>query len=1274
MLTKTGRSKTYALPSSAGERFRLLSWPRIAAFTTLIVAVMAWLYPRDQLIEQVTESPAENPLSRAYLDNLIKAEPENLKLQIQKAQNHIQTGRYREARDLLQQLSQQNAPALRVEIAQALIELHEKEVFSRPPAQRQAYLPALRQALTAMSALELNPKQREQLADKAIAYGHPELAIGLYQGLALNAAPPVATHWLQQAARAALSLGRYQHASALYFEAQALASNPTAHKALFIAGVRALQAGNLPADALAAAEKQLGTLAGDPDMLEFMVRLALAANRNDRAEWYVKKLLQFAQFTPWMQAHQRPAALVQVRYAAVRPMPAIRHESPTLSKQLPGCDTLGGAPAGRCWQRVPGSHPVNDPFFRTVSQQPQLPFDDRVYRLGYEVFLANRNLADAYVLAETAVRQAPDNAAWRERYAQVAEWHGKPMVSLEQWRTLALDHDRESAWQSVLRLAPGLFDEETVVLALTREYRKGRLDDTRLNRLVEAFEGMGEPGKGVAFLEQAYRDKPRRLLLVKQAWLEERMGLAPQAIATLRRLQRAHGLNTHEARHLAALLILQGNMTQSYQVLQQYQSLPGAKDREYQALLGELAWRLQDGKAARQIYQRLYASGGLEEYETERLILLLREANPGIAARLAARHWTQHHNPRFLLTALSLHVQDNDLAAARALLASLTPADLEKLETQPDFLQQRADIRRRDNNLAAAVQDMQRAVRLAPDDVSLNAQLLWILIEARQIDVLEQELALRHPRALGEPGLWAPMGAGYALLAKPRQALPYYARQANERRGDYLWQIGYAQILEESGYADMAWRLRRHAWLNLRQAASTPQAAPEKRNALAQLALRFAPGDPGVHWLREWLRQDRGGTQQHASEAMELAAAWYLSQEQHESARIWLLQQYGKQLQAPRWAEAAIALQSNDRLKLEKIVADDGSSYDPSTRAEAAMTLEHYAAARRIASEGLLKDPGNDVLHLQRSDSIWQLQNRASLRIHNEETGALKARGWRLDGQWHVTPRLKMGLALSDDALSSLDATQLTGLPGRDRTLKLSAWLKHDKSETRVQVSSREALESTVGVEVGHRLRIDRRLQVGAALGYQVETDENAALQVGGMKDTLKLDAQWQISKRDYLLAELSTSRYFGQDRVFLGTGSSLNLQLGHRLRIDYPDLTVKLLGDVYRFGERVGTSSVLHSLLPAGAAVLPESFNQFGFGIGLGESVADNFSLALRPYASLDVLHNSQAGWGYGLELGFVVSPTGKDWLRGRYRKGSNSFDGNADTSLLGLEYRYLF
>ena len=1272
MLNKTARNNAYAAPPCAKERFRLLSWPRIIAFTLLIIGVMTWLYPRNQLVEEVTQRPSQDPLSRAYLDNLIKAEPDNLPLQIKKAHIHTQARRYDEAHRLLHALSQRaTTPALRIEIAQALISLHEQQVFSRPPAQRLRYLPALHQALAAMGKLDLDARQRQQLAQKAVAYGAAELALAQYLALAHMPSPQIASPWLNKGAQAALSLGRYREAATLHFEAQHRTRDPAMQKTYFLAGVRALQAGDLSREALESAERFAPPLLDDPDILFFMIEVARAANRIDRAETYAKRLLRFAGHTPWIHAQPTPHDFQPVQGSGAKSAPVIRRESPPLSRQVPDCLKTASTSPSACWQRLPGNNLGMPAFFHSVNQQPMLPFDDQIYRLGYDIFLANRNLVDAYSLAAAAVKQAPDNMAWRQRFAQVAEWSGKPSVSLEQWRIVALRTDSEAAWQAVLRLAPGLFDEETVALALMREHHAGRLDDSRLQRLIQAFEGMGEPGKGVAFLDQVYREKPRRILLEKKAWLEERMGLAPQAIATLRRLQQTDGLDADAARQLAALLMVQGEMEPAYQVLYLHRNKPGAQNPEYQALVAEIAWRNQDTQAAKQIYQQLHARGKLKEHETERLIMLLHDGNPGAAGRLAAQQWARSGASRFLLTALSLHLQDNNIAAARSLLSDLSAVELETLEKQTAFLQQRADVRRRNNELAAAIEDMQRAVQLSPADSRVKAQLLWLLVEARDIPLLTRELARHHPAALAEPVLWSPMGAGYSLLSLSRQALPYYAKLAAEREGDYLWQVGYAQILEETGHPDMAWRVRRNAWLNLRKAPLSAQ-SPEQQQAMAQLALRFAPGDPGMQWFREWLRQDQAAPPLSA-EARELATAWYLSQEQYPSARLWLLQQYGKQLQAPGWAEAALALHDNDRATLEKIVAGEGQRYDPATRAEAALALEYPAAARRIATAGLDADPGNEVLHLQRTESLWQIQNRGALRYRHEETGALRIQGWQVDGQWSVTPKLKMGLDLSDDQLASLDTAQLTGLPAQDRRLTLSARLKNTLGETRIQVSGRNAMASIVGIEVGHQLKLDRRLRLAGSLGYQVNADENAALRAGGMKDTLKLDLNWLISRREYLLAEFSANRFFGQDRVELGKGSGLTFQLGHRLRIDYPDLSVKLLGGLYHFNGG-STQSTIQQLLPSGATALPDSFSQFGLGLGLGESIRDSYSSAFRPYASFEALHHAQAGWGYGLEFGFVVSPTGEDRLRGRYRKGSNSFDGNADASLFDLEYRYLF
>ena len=85
------------------------------------------------------------------------------------------------------------------------------------------------------------------------------------------------------------------------------------------------------------------------------------------------------------------------------------------------------------------------------SPRPGLPFDNKAYTLGYEVFLENGKTEDAWAIA-AAVRQRPDDIV-RERLAQISEWTLRTGTALDNWLALAHQTDSEAAWQSVLRLA-----------------------------------------------------------------------------------------------------------------------------------------------------------------------------------------------------------------------------------------------------------------------------------------------------------------------------------------------------------------------------------------------------------------------------------------------------------------------------------------------------------------------------------------------------------------------------------------------------------------------------------------------------------------------------------------------------------------------------------------------------------------------------------------------------------------------------------------------------
>ena len=177
-----------------------------------------------------------------------------------------------------------------------------------------------------------------------------------------------------------------------------------AQRRYFLAALRTLQAVSDFDTAFALADRELGTLADDGPTLSFLIHLARAANQPARAADYARALIRVS-----LLEQLDPTA------GAIRPVAASAH------------DTLA-----------------------------VLPFDAERYQLAYDTFLAAGALADAYALAASAVRQAPDDSAWRARLAQVAEWHGQPAEALAQWHHLARGGD-DAAWAQVLRLAPGLF-------------------------------------------------------------------------------------------------------------------------------------------------------------------------------------------------------------------------------------------------------------------------------------------------------------------------------------------------------------------------------------------------------------------------------------------------------------------------------------------------------------------------------------------------------------------------------------------------------------------------------------------------------------------------------------------------------------------------------------------------------------------------------------------------------------------------------------------------
>ncbi len=187
--------------------------------------------------------------------------------------------------------------------------------------------------------------------------------------------------------------------------------------------MQTLQSGNLLDEALAQAERHGGKLLDDPEVLRYLTRLALAANKPEQASRYVERLLKVSART----RNAGPAALA-ARQAEVWRIAA---SQPWAGRGFVFLDGPRGlalrealAASGQLGTRkiaAQGAAPAQAP-----AEPADKPFNADDYELAYRVFLSAGKLDQAQRVAETAVRRLPGEAIWRERLAQVAEWNRQP--------------------------------------------------------------------------------------------------------------------------------------------------------------------------------------------------------------------------------------------------------------------------------------------------------------------------------------------------------------------------------------------------------------------------------------------------------------------------------------------------------------------------------------------------------------------------------------------------------------------------------------------------------------------------------------------------------------------------------------------------------------------------------------------------------------------------------------------------------------------------------
>jgi hypothetical protein len=949
-----------------------------------------------------------------------------------------------------------------------------------------------------------------------------------------------------------------------------------------------------------------------------------------------------------------------------------------------------------------------DPQIPATQDKPVAPSAERLrsfnsedFALAYEVMVGNAQLERALQLARQAVLQLPKDRAWRRKLARVAEWLSQDELAAEQWEALfALGDRAQDTLAGLRRLAHALNNPALALQAWAYLAARTPLTEQQWGEIVRLYENTGQALQGSRYFETQYRRKKLPLLLEHAARLAsnagederaqklylERIRLAPFSIDAVLQAVLAY---IHKDRIKEALALMQ---SQSARVPQDV--------AEYWRLLGQLAWDLNDYASAEQAYQRSAKSRQGLQSDWSRLTFLVRQKQPRAAAELAMQAYQRFDALDQLLQALTIYAELGDTLAQKRIYQSLTPAQRTRAEANAYFLLGRSQFWQAQGDQELAWADLRRAAVLSPQDDAIALATLWFLIDTQRSVELKIALQQYRSQASDNPAYWLAYASGHQLTAQYQQSATWYRKLLQRTPDDPLLLLNYADALELMHHTGMADRVRRQAWLKLK--AMQPDAktmrqisrSPELQ-AWVQLSLRNQPGDPGmklVQLLAQQLREP--GTVPGNQEAIDnLILGWAIAQQQYANARSWILQRYVQQnKQVPLWIDTLLAQQFEDRPRMAELLKTQGDKLPASSRFDMALALGEVEQALATAHQGMAQAASAEDLYERFRQLAPLRSNYFQARAFNENLDSLERKGVKLEARWVVNTSVHLLAGWSRVAQSSNDPDFATLLPAQDRLDHLELrWLQRH-GESRITVMQRTELQSQSGLRLRQTGRLAPRLDYEAGLDYRNESLLSLPLRAAGNESSLYAGVNYNVSKRDNLHIVQRFNRYYTQYEDALGSGRILEVEAGHRLRLEYPDLRLRVFAVDQDFKRDGSISSANLARLPAflqsgiasgaieaASYMIPESSTTYGACVSMGDNLAGvslqtHYSRAWRPFLDACLRHNTVTGEGYTGVLGLAGSISGSDHMALKWEASNGAVPGSSATRILSVSYRHYF
>lgn len=917
---------------------------------------------------------------------------------------------------------------------------------------------------------------------------------------------------------------------------------------------------------------------------------------------------------------------------------------------------------------------INTPSTQEEAIKINLPFDAEIYDLAYQTFLANKNVNAAFILAQKAVNQKPNNFLWRTRLQQVAVWNNQPAVALKQM--IYLLHTKKSGLKlSYVLDYSNYAGEFKTTLEVGDEYIKDYYSDSKVVLLMSfAYQGLAEPLAAIDFLRKAINHFPSKkyyqTIIDIYSSLYDNEGIRKTAYEEI-----AHyGLTPKLAITLSEAYYLNNRLEEAERPLIMAIPLAKPKDKDFWNVLAQLAWLLNDNAHALLAYQQLAKSNSLDQGSIGQYILLSIDKNPDVALEQAFALWDKYKDVSGLIVVANYLAGKNNLNLMLEYFSNLTPAMEDALKSQLSFWTVKIKFYQDIGDEALAKRTIFEAIQLNPGDgryqllyLSFLLNQLYLGNETYEDSALPNTLLTWMNETTKNPDWLNTYSFSYSILNQPLNALKVDLYQLQNSKNDPDFMSRFASDLDTYGYHDIAEKVSLYALQHFDYSQISAQNI-SLYNAYLGLASRFMPINTYYAALR-WLASQPGETNKEPllnfAQGNNLLALSKAISARYPNHSI------------PAWAVLKQAMLSNDIAVMYHSLNTVGEVLPKDDRVTAAnqlrdIPLAGLASAQTTRIETYERNKNSAQMSAMMSDAVDKIKFIQEYDIWGEVEGPLT----KIKGKFHVGEHTFQPY-VSEWFTRSNNATLLVNVPHEDLSVGLIWDYVNQRNQYEVNASIRRDLATFPTLLLSDTYQINHKLSAQLQLGLMQLATQTMNLWVAGAQNIADLTINYQFSNYDSMSLGWLESQFVSQEGTYVGNGGQWTLNLNHKLWLTYPDYTVGVFAEADKYNPTGSVSPFMAQVLPANqppvpSAFIPQSFWQGGANFSFGQNLEAMNVQEFRPYMSLSLFYNTVSGKGDAFEAGIWGSVFGQDNLSLYIGQSMNSGGVAQNNYLIGLNYQY--